>query len=204
MRSCPRYQGHSGWRGLSSFWCMAPAYVQPEKLFTFFKLFQPSYFSVFKPFHPFKISMFLPFQLLYTFSFMFSWKTCSAIKLFIFLSSFSPLTVQLHCLNMQTLFHISGSKPPNYKRSNFLNGRCCMNKPRKQHVATCVDFEGPFIAACSFNFILFSFLFVFLYWQCLSSSLDKFPCLGLCLLFVMHNNNKKCDLKKKTALAGRY
>ena len=96
-------------------------------------MFQPSYFSHFQPFQILQTFIFLPFQHLHTFSFMFSWTNCSAIKLFTFLSSFSPITFQPHCLNIHTLFHTSGRKSPNYKRKNFLNGRCCMNKPRQQH-----------------------------------------------------------------------
>ena len=49
------------------------------------------------------------FQRLHTFSFMFSWRNSA------FLRCFNPLTFQLHCLNMHTLFHPSGSKAPNYE-----------------------------------------------------------------------------------------
>ena len=80
--------------------------------------------------------IFLPFQRLCTFSFMFSWRNCSAFELFPLLSCFSPLTFQLHCLNMHTLFHRSGRKQPNYKWNNFLNGKCCLNKYRCQHATT--------------------------------------------------------------------
>ena len=71
----------------------APAYVQPEKLFTFVSSFSPLTFKLLQ------IFILLPIQLLHTFSFMFSWRNCSAIKLFTFLSSFSPLNYQLFCLS---------------------------------------------------------------------------------------------------------
>ena len=127
--------------------CAARETVQP------LKLFQPSYFPAFLPFQLFQIFIFLPFQRIYTFRFMFSFQTGQLSKCSPFLSGFSPLTIQLHCLNIHTLFHPEGSKPPNYKWNDFLNRRHCMNKPRRQqHAPMRVDCEGPFIAACSFNF----------------------------------------------------
>ena len=122
-----------------------PAYVQPEELFTFLSSFSSLTFQLFSLFSFFRYSSFC---LLHTFSFMFSWRKCSAINLFTFLSSFSPLSFQLHFLNMHTFFHTSGRKPPNYKWNDSLIGRCCMNKPQWQHALTR---EGPFIAACSFE-----------------------------------------------------
>ena len=72
---------------------------------------------------------------------MFSQRNCLAFKPFTFLSCFK-LTFKIHCLNMHTLFHPSGSKPPNYKWNDFLNGRCCMKKPKEKHAPTVAYPEG--------------------------------------------------------------
>ena len=130
------------WGNLQLWLCDCSSICAARESVDLFKLFQPSYFSSFLPFQLFQIFVFLPFQHLHTFKFMFPWRNCSAFKLFTFLSRFSPLTFQLHCLNMHTLFHFSGSKPPNYEWNDFRNGRCCMNKPWRQHADVC-GLRGP-------------------------------------------------------------
>ena len=128
--------------------------MQPEKLFTFLSSFSPLTFQLISLFTLLKYSYFcLCSFFIHSASCLFE-ETVQLSNCSPFLSSFSPLTFQLHCLNMPTLFHTSRSKLPNSKRNNFLNGRCCMNKPRQQHAPTRVDCKGPFIAACSFNYTL--------------------------------------------------
>ena len=50
-------------------------------------------------------------------------------------------------LRQRTLFNTSGSRPPNYGLKKQLPHR----KVLRVEAPTCVDCEGPFIAACSFN-----------------------------------------------------
>ena len=50
-------------------------------------------------------------------------------------------------LLQRTLFNTSGSRPPNYGLKKQLPHR----KVLRVEAPTCVDCEGPFIAACSFN-----------------------------------------------------
>ena len=44
-----------------------------------------------------------------------------------------------------TLFDTSRSSLPNYKGKNFLSGRCCVDKPRRQRASTaaCIDSSMP-------------------------------------------------------------
>ena len=78
------------WAHFQLWLCYCSSMCAARETVHLFKLFQPSYFSAYQPFHPFKIFIFLPLQLLHTFSFMFIWRNCSAIKLFTFFKLFQP------------------------------------------------------------------------------------------------------------------